>query len=105
MMLHRSTMKMLSDLISPKALERLLSDAARERHTTLSALDIPTLQDILKRDIYKRLQLSVPVLSGKGGTLEVHGGIDFLWLGDNLKALNGNDGFKPISLIGFTFTY
>ncbi len=51
------------------------------------------------------LQLSVPVLSGKGGTLEVHGGIDFLWLGDNLKALNGNDGFKPISLIGFTFTY
>ena len=65
MMLHRSTMKMLSDLISPKALERILSDAARERHTTLSALDIPTLQDILKRDIYKRLQLSVPAALAK----------------------------------------
>lgn len=59
MMLHRSTMKMLSDLISPKALERILSDAARDRHTTLSALDAATLQDILKRDIYRRLQLSV----------------------------------------------
>jgi len=50
-------------------------------------------------------QLSVPVASGKGGTLEVHGGIDFLWLGDNMKLLNGGDGFKPVSLIGFTFTY
>ena len=56
---------MLSDLISPKALERILSDAARERHTSLSALDIPTLQDILKRDIYKRLQLSVPATLAK----------------------------------------
>ena len=56
---------MLSDLISPKALERILSDAARERHTSLSALDIPTLQDILKRDIYKRLQLSVPAALAK----------------------------------------
>jgi len=34
MMVHRSTMKMLSDLISPKALERILSDAARERSDT-----------------------------------------------------------------------
>ncbi|MGY2895146.1 hypothetical protein [Deinococcus sp. UYEF24] len=65
MMLHRGTMKMLSDLISPKALERLLSDGARERHTTLSALDLPTLQDILKRDIYRRLQLSIPAALAK----------------------------------------
>ncbi|WP_425148535.1 hypothetical protein [Deinococcus sp.] len=60
MMLHRSTIKLLSDLISPKALERILADAARERHTTLSALDLPTLQEILKQDVYKRLQLNVP---------------------------------------------
>ena len=60
MMLYRSTIKMLSDLISPKALERILADAARERHTTLSALDLPTLQAILKQDVYKRLQLNVP---------------------------------------------
>jgi hypothetical protein len=51
------------------------------------------------------LQLSVPVISGKGGSLEVHGGVDLMWLGDNLKLLNGDDGFKPVSLIGFTFTY
>ncbi len=51
------------------------------------------------------LQLSVPVVSGKGGSLEAHGGVDMLWLGDNMKALNGDDGFKPIALIGFTFTY
>ena len=51
------------------------------------------------------LQLSVPVASGKGGALEVHGGLDLMWLGDNLKSLNGNDGFKPVGLIGFTFTY
>ncbi len=65
MMLHRGTMKMLSDLISPKALERLLSDGARERNTTLSALDLATLQDILKRDIYRRLQLSIPAALAK----------------------------------------
>ncbi len=51
------------------------------------------------------LQLSVPVVSGKGGALEAHGGVDFMWLGDNLKLINGGDGFKPIGLIGFTFTY
>jgi hypothetical protein len=51
------------------------------------------------------LQLSVPVVSGKSGTLEVHGGVDFMWLGDNLKLLNGNDGFKPVTLVGFTYTY
>jgi hypothetical protein len=50
-------------------------------------------------------QLSVPVASGKSGTLELHGGIDFLWLGDNLKLLNSGDTLKPVSLIGFTFTY
>ncbi|WP_407540647.1 hypothetical protein Q0M94_04415 [Deinococcus radiomollis] len=71
MMLHRGTMKMLSDLISPKALERLLSDGARERNTTLSALDIGTLQDILKRDIYRRLQLSIPAALAKRRVQEV----------------------------------
>jgi len=71
MMVHRSTMKMLSDLISPKALERILSDAARERHVTLSTLDVPTLQDILKRDIYKRLQLSIPAALAKRRVQEV----------------------------------
>jgi hypothetical protein len=51
------------------------------------------------------LQASVPLVSGKGGTLEAHGGVDFMWLGDNLKLLNNDDGFRPIGLLGFTFTY
>ena len=51
------------------------------------------------------LQLSVPVAAGKGGALEVHGGFDLLWLGENLKFVNGGDGFKPVALLGFTFTY
>ena len=51
------------------------------------------------------LSLSVPVVSGKSGSLEIHGGIDFMWLGDNMKILNGDDRFKPISLVGFTYTY
>lgn len=50
-------------------------------------------------------QLSVPVISGKRGALEAHGGMDFYRLGDNLKLLNNGDAFKPVGLIGFTFTY
>jgi hypothetical protein len=51
------------------------------------------------------LSLSVPVVSGKSGTLEVHGGFDLMWLGDTLKAFNLGDGFKPIALAGFTYSY
>lgn len=51
------------------------------------------------------LSLSVPVISGTSGTFEIHGGVDLIWLGDNMKLLNGGDGFKPVSLIGFTYTY
>ena len=65
MSLYRSSIKMLSDLISPKALERMLADAARERHTSLSDLDLPTLQGILKQDVYRRLQLNVPAALAK----------------------------------------
>lgn len=48
---------------------------------------------------------SVPVIAGKAGALEIHGGVDFLWLGDNTKFLNGDDGFRPVGVFGFTFTY
>lgn len=51
------------------------------------------------------LQLSVPVVSGSSGALEVHGGFDIQWLGDNMKLLNNDDGVKPIGIIGFTYTY
>ena len=40
-------------------------------------------------------------MSGKGGTLEAHGGVDFMWLGDNMKLLNDDDGFKPVVLDRF----
>ena len=50
-------------------------------------------------------QLSVPLASGKGGALEAHGGLDLMWLGDNMKLLNNGDNFKPVFLIGMTFTY
>ncbi len=51
------------------------------------------------------LQLSVPAVTGKSGALEVHGGVDFYRLGDNMKLLNGGDAFKPVALVGFTFSY
>ena len=51
------------------------------------------------------LSLSVPLVSGKSGTLEVHGGVDFMFLGDHLKTINSGDGFKPVTLAGFTYSY
>jgi hypothetical protein len=51
------------------------------------------------------LQLSVPAVSGKSGSLEVHGGFDILWLGNNLKFLNEDDRVKPIATIGLTYVY
>jgi hypothetical protein len=47
---------------------------------------------------------SVP-LSLMGTSWEVHGGVDFLWLGDNMALLNSGDDFKPVGIIGMTFTY
>jgi hypothetical protein len=51
------------------------------------------------------LQLSVAAISGKTGALELHGGVDVLRLGDNLKLLNGGDGVRPVVSAGFTYTY
>jgi len=36
---------------------------------------------------------------------EVHGGVDVLWLGDNLRLLNRSDKVKPIGILGFSVTY
>jgi hypothetical protein len=47
---------------------------------------------------------SVP-LAFMGGSWEAHGGVDFLWLGDNMALLNSGDDFKPVGIIGMTFTY
>ena len=50
-------------------------------------------------------QFSVPAVSGRSGTLEIHGGMDFQVLGDNLKALNDDNRVKPIGTVGFSFVY
>lgn len=46
----------------------------------------------------------VPLKFMDAGAWEVHGGVDMLWLGDNLKTLN-RGGFKPIGVVGFSVTY
>jgi len=49
---------------------------------------------------------SVPLAFMNGrSTWEVHGGLDILWLGDNLKILNKDDGIKPVAVIGVSVTY
>jgi hypothetical protein len=48
---------------------------------------------------------SVALPSSGAVSWEVHGGVDFYWLGDNLKFLNHDDGYKPIGTIGFTLSY
>jgi hypothetical protein len=49
---------------------------------------------------------SVPLgfLSGTG-SWEAHGGVDFLWLGDNMKLLNSGDRLKPVGVVGVSFAY
>lgn len=49
---------------------------------------------------------SVPLAFMPAGTAwEVHGGVDFLWLGDNLRLLNRTDSSKPVGIFGLSVTY
>jgi hypothetical protein len=36
---------------------------------------------------------------------EVHGGVDVLWLGDNLRLLNRSDRVQPVGILGLSVTY
>ena len=50
--------------------------------------------------------LSVPLAFMNGKTTwEIHGGLDVLWLGENMKALNGGDGVKAVGTIGFSMIF
>jgi hypothetical protein len=40
-----------------------------------------------------------------GSSWEVRGGVDFLWLGDNLRLLNRTDSTKPVGVLGLSVTY
>lgn len=63
--LHRLPVRLLGDMISPRALERILQDGAGARGVTLDTLDARALEDILKKEVFKRLQLSVPAALAK----------------------------------------
>ncbi|WP_369814999.1 hypothetical protein [Deinococcus sp. Leaf326] len=69
--LHRLPVRLLSDLMSPRALERVIQDAAQARGLPVAGLDRPALEDILKREVFKRLQLSVPAPLAKKRVSEV----------------------------------
>ena len=47
---------------------------------------------------------SIAVPMGKT-TWDIHGGVDFLWLGDSNTRLNGGDRSKPVGIIGIGITY
>ena len=70
-MLYRTPLRMLGDLVSPKALERILESGAAARGKSLADLNHSDLADILKRDVFKRLQLSVPAPLAKKRVQEV----------------------------------
>ena len=50
------------------------------------------------------LVASIPVTT-RNVTFDFHGGVDLLWLGDSMKALNRDRGFKPVGIIGITLIY
>lgn len=50
------------------------------------------------------LVASIPITT-RSVTWDFHGGVDLLWLGENMKALNSDDGFKPVGIIGVTLVY
>lgn len=69
--LHRIPVQMLGDLVSPRALERILQDGAKKRGVKMDSLDAEELCVILKKDVFKRLQLSIPAPLAKKRVTEV----------------------------------
>lgn len=69
--LSRIPVKMLGDVLSTRALERIIQDAAQERRIHPAQLDPQALESILKKDVYRRLQISLPAQLAKKRVLEV----------------------------------
>ncbi|WP_261664656.1 hypothetical protein [Deinococcus sp. Marseille-Q6407] len=63
--LSRIPVKMLGDVMSTRALERIIQDAAEERRVHPAQLDAQALESVLKKDIYRRLQTSLPAQLAK----------------------------------------
>lgn len=86
--LYRLPVRLLGDLVSPRALERLLQDAAQSRRLTLETLGAADLEDILKREVFRRLQLSVPAALAKRRVSDV--------IGELLSAAPAAGGGAPV---------
>lgn len=69
--LYKLPVKLLGDLASSRALERILQDAAASRGLEIDALDAVVLEQILKNEVYKRLQQTVPPQLAKKRVMEV----------------------------------
>lgn len=69
--LHRLPVRMLSDIVSARALDRILNDAAQARGRTPQTLDATMMEEILKNEVFKRLQLSVPAPLAKRRVMDV----------------------------------
>ncbi|AZI42960.1 hypothetical protein EHF33_09570 [Deinococcus psychrotolerans] len=68
---YRQAVAQLGDLISARALERLIESAAQDRSMRPEELSSTQLADILKRDVFRRLQLTVPASLAKRRIEEV----------------------------------
>ena len=74
-MSYQQAVRQLGDLISARALERLIEGAAQERSLRAEQLSQAQLADILKRDVFRRLQLTVPASLAKRRIEEVLAGL------------------------------
>ena len=70
-MSYQQAVRQLGDLISARALERLIEGAAQDRSLRAEQLSPAQLADILKRDVFRRLQLTVPASLAKRRIEEV----------------------------------
>jgi hypothetical protein len=48
---------------------------------------------------------SVPLPFFPGGSWDLHGGVDVLFLGENMEALNGGDSVQPVGVIGLGWVF
>ncbi|WP_420594961.1 hypothetical protein [Deinococcus sp.] len=70
-MSYHQAARRLGDLVSSRALEKLIENAAQGRGLRVEQLSTPQLSDILKRDVFRRLQVTVPAPLAKRRIEEV----------------------------------
>ena len=70
-MAYQQVVRRLGDLMSTRALERVIEGAAQQRGLRPESLNTAQLADILKREVFRRLQLTVPAPLAKRRIEEV----------------------------------